>query len=363
MIFSSLYGGDRFYTPLIAAVTIGVILFLIVGLIGKLAQKTFLIAIGSFALLIVIAISGYEINNAYHAGFASLKENEVDLMEYKPFAPDTKAIKLDEASASTIKDRLPILDGATALYPLYAAFAQAVYPEGDYDPYRSEVRSSKTDVAYKQLINGEADIIFAAGPSERQLDDARAAGVELKLTPIGREAFVFFVQSNNPVKGVTTEQIRDIYSGKITNWSELGGKNAAIKAFQRPEDSGSQTMLQKLMKGSALMVPPKEDVASGMGGIIAQTADYRNYPNAIGFSFLFYATEMVQNGEIRLLEIDGVKPSRSTISNGTYPLSAEFYAVTAGSDNPHIEDFIDWIRSDQGQRIIELTGYTSINAD
>jgi phosphate transport system substrate-binding protein len=120
-------------------------------------------------------------------------------------------------------------------------------------------------------------------------------------------------------------------------------------------------MLQKLMEGRDLMTPPEEDVAAGMGDIIRQTASYRNYKNAIGYSFLFFATQMVQNNEIKLLKVDGVLPGRSTIANGEYPLAAEFYAVTADSGNPNIERFIEWILSAQGQYLVEKTGYTPIN--
>ncbi|GJM69635.1 hypothetical protein HMSSN036_18510 [Paenibacillus macerans] len=173
------------------------------------------------------------------------------------------------------------------------------------------------------MLDGQADVIFAAAPSSLQLAQAKRQGLELKLTPIGREAFVFFVHADNPVQGLSTQQIQAIYAGEITDWSEVGGRSGKIRAFQRPEGSGSQTMLQKLMEGKELMAPRKRR-GVGDGGIIAQTADYRNYPNALGYSFLFFATEMAHNGQIRLLEIDGVKPDKTTIQSGEYPLAAEF---------------------------------------
>jgi len=108
--------------------------------------------------------------------------------------------------------------------------------------------------------------------------------------------------------------------------------------------------------------PPKEDVVSGMGGIIAKTAEYRNHRNAIGFSFRFFAEEMVSNGNIRLLAIDGVYPTRETIADGTYHLASEFYAVTANTVNPNVERFIEWILSPQGQSLVEKTGYTPISS-
>lgn len=109
------------------------------------------------------------------------------------------------------------------------------------------------------------------------------------------------------------------------------------------------------------MDPPTEDVIGGMGGIISEAADYHNYSNSIGFSFRYFSTEMVQNGDIKHLEIEGVYPDKESIRNDSYPIASEFYAVTAGSDNPHIDDFIEWILSDEGQELVEKSGYVPVN--
>jgi phosphate transport system substrate-binding protein len=356
---TALFSNDRFYSYFIPIAVIASIVLLAIGIMGRLKGKAGKRIIAGLLLVAVLCIAGNEGINLYHKSFGVVG-SEVSLTAYKPFVKDTKAVSLGEDAGFKVVQPLPVMDGATALYPLYASFAQAIYPQGDYNPINSKVRSTKTQEAYTGLIKGEADIIFAAGPSDMQLWNAKTAGVELKLTPLGKEAFVFFVHKDNPVTGITSEQIREIYSGKLTNWSQLGGKDAAIKAFQRPEDSGSQTALQRLMGDTKLMEPLKEDVASGMGGIISQTADYRNYPGAIGYSFLFYATEMVGNGKIRLLEIDGIAPTRENIRNGTYPLANDFYAITAGSDNPNLDGLLEWITSEQGQKIVEKVGYTPI---
>src|SRR5690606_17014529 len=240
-------------------------------------------------------------------------------------------------------------------------FAQATYPEKGYDVYASEVMSNTTQVAYDSLISGEVDIIFAAAPSKAQINRAKNRGVELELTPIGKEAYVFFVNSKNEVSDLTLDQIKDIYAGNITNWKEVGGSNDSIRAFQRPADSGSQTALENLMGDTPIMEAPSEDIVNLMGGIIEETAAYKNYKNAIGYTFRFFSNEMVQNNAIRHLAIDGVVPTVETIKSGEYPITSEFYVVTAGSQNPNIEPFIEWILSEQGQFIIEETGYVSIN--
>jgi phosphate transport system substrate-binding protein len=199
-----------------------------------------------------------------------------------------------------------------------------------------------------------------AHPSEEQMKSAESLGLNLTLTPIGREAFVFFVHSKHPVKELTIKQIQGIYAGEITNWNEVGGENEKIRAFQRPEGSGSQSALIKVMNGIPLMDPPSEDIVSAMGGIIKETTNYSNRTNAIGYSFRHFSQEMVHNGKIKNIAVDGILPTKEAIKNETYPIVAEFYAITAGSENPHIEEFIKWMQSEQGQKIVELTGYVPL---
>ena len=316
-----------------------------------------------YSVMVVIAIVALAntIPGIYKQTLDSVDNVEVDLHAYTPFVSGTSAVKLDVPATLKLEDDLPVIDGATALYPMYAAFAQAVYPEKEYDLYSSEVMSNMTSIAYEKLIDGSVDIIFVAGPSAKQMEAAKQAGKELKLTPIGKEAFVFFVNAKNPVKSLTLDEIKGIYSGEITNWKEVGGRRKAIRAFQRPEDSGSQTALQKLMGDVTIMDSPKENTIDLMGGIIDQVSAYTNYSNAIGFTFRYYSTEMIHNDKIRLLQVEGIEPIAETIQSGEYPITAELYAVTAGSDNPHLDEFIQWILSDQGQKIIEKTGYVPIS--
>lgn len=352
----------KFYVPLTAVVVVGLIVFVNLSLVTRVNKRKLAYSLLGFILVVGAAFGGYKWNRHYHDSFATIQEQGVKLYEYQPFRPGTKAVALDKPASLKLSEQLPRLDGATALYPLYAAFVQAVYPEGNYEPYKGIVQCTTTPDAYRALIEGETDIIFVAAPSDEQLAFARSKGVELELTPIGKEAFVFFVSERNPVAGLSVQEIRDIYAGRTTNWRELGGSNSEIRAFQRPAGSGSQSRLEALMKGDTLAAPPREDVVSGMGGIISQTADYRNYPNAIGYSFLFFATEMVDSGEVRLLSIDGVQPSRAAVASGTYPFSSEFYAVTAGKRSEQTTALIDWILSEEGQQLVARTGYTPLSA-
>ncbi|NLW45926.1 MAG: hypothetical protein GXY86_01090, partial [Firmicutes bacterium] len=360
LIMAVFSASQRFYVPLVLIVTGVLIIFVLLGVSKLVKYKILTIILASFLAICAMTVTGYELTQHYYESLPTVNDQGVDLKEYKPFIPGTKAVRMDRPASLSIKADLPRIDGATALYPLYAAFAQAVYTEGQYDIQQSEVMCNNTIGSYENLINGKVDIIFTARPSKKQLELAQEKGIDFNLTPIGREAFVFFVNAKNPVTGLSVTQIQDIYSGKITNWQTVGGNYERIRAFQRPENSGSQTMLQKLMEGKNLMKPPKEDIATGMGDIIEETASYRNYKNAIGYSFLFFATEMICNNQIHLLKINNIYPDRNSIKSKEYPLVAEFYAITAGSKNPNIKAFIDWILSPEGQYLVAKTGYTPI---
>ncbi|MEK5333590.1 PstS family phosphate ABC transporter substrate-binding protein [Lysinibacillus sp. FSL W8-0992] len=309
----------------------------------------------------VIFASVAPIKYHYKMSMATV-DAEINEYNYEPFVEQNKVVKNDKKATLQLAEPLPRLDGATAMYPLYAAFVEATYPKKDYPYYDSEVKVSRTPEAYQNLISGDVDVIFAAAPSESQIKSAEINGLTFDMTPIGREAFVFFVHHKNIVENLSLEQIKQIYAGEITNWREVGGANDSIRAFQRPADSGSQTTLEKMMGDKTIMEAPAEDVASGMGGIIHEVSQYRNYKNAIGFTFRYYSTEMVGNKEIQLLSIDGIAPTKENIRNGTYPLTSEFYAVTTGAKNQNVKQFIEWIVSPEGQALVEKVGYVPVES-
>ncbi len=282
-LIASLTRDAEFYAPFVPIITIGLIIIIILAIYGQLKKKVPKISVIVFISLCLVSVIAFEGSQAYLKSLEVVSTLDVDLSEYSPFAENTKADSLDEESTFKIEDKLPTLDGATALYPVYAAFVQAVYPEKEYSLYGSEVVSSQTSNAFDRLMKGDVDMVFMAHPSEDQMKIAEGQGIELTLTPIGREAFVFFLHKKNPVEKLSISQIQGIYSGEIKNWKEVGGKNEEIRAFQRPEGSCSQSSLISVMDGIPLMDPPSEDIVSAMGGIITETTNYRNRKNEIEF--------------------------------------------------------------------------------
>lgn len=346
------------FVSLVSALALPVLLGV---LVFRKKRKIPAILFGLYLLLcagVIAAEIGWE---SYKSSLPVVSASDFALNEYDPFTGE-KTAKLDGSSSWVINKDFPKLDGATAMYPVYAAFARAVMPELKSDPggYK-KVSCTNTPFAYKRVIEGDADIIFVLGPSDSQLADAREAGVEFKMTPIGKEAFVFFVNKDNPVDNLTLQQVKDIYAGRIKNWKKLGGKHSVIRAFQRPDGSGSQTTLQNLMRGDKTMQPRTENVMAGMGGIIERVAVYRNFEGAVGFSFRFFLEGMVGEKQVKMLSINGVYPSEETIKDGSYPLTGEFYAVTTNTANPNVDKFIDWMLGPQGQELVRKSGYVPVN--
>lgn len=226
----------------------------------------------------------------------------------------------------------------------------SVYPEdsvifdGENFAPESALHYTNTLRAYKAVVDGDADIVVCAEPSEAQLEYAQEQGVELEFMPIGKEAFVFIINNENPISNLTVEQIRGIYSGKYTNWSQVGGDNTIIDPVQRIEGSGSQSVMVSFMDG----IPMKKNLLGFMG-------------RAIGFSFRYYVSGIVDNGGVKMLSVNGVYPDKENISSGQYPITVDFYAVyRKDNSNPNVKSMLDWILSDDGQEIVEKSGYIPV---
>lgn len=305
---------------------------------------------------------------AYEGGWSS-----VDLKPYYVENPENKLAKLDVPASFIISDvsKMPVLDGAEATYPVYSAFANACYENiaeiqeyaksGEEENAPKPVRFTNTIEAYKSLVNGDVDIFFGSMPSPEQKQLAADAGKELVYTPIGKEAFVFFVSEDNPVDGLTSEQVRDIYSGKISNWRKVGGRNLPILAFQRPKNSGSQTRMEYFMGDVPLKEPLRSEFEISMVGVVSSVAGYQNKKTAIGYSFRYYATQMVlpeDSGHMKFLSLDGVYPSPENIADNSYPLTGQLYAVSlADNDNEYVGKLLEFMTSEQGKQIVKETGY------
>ena len=283
----------------------------------------------------------------------------IDIHEYLPFDEASKIVKTDSKTLK-LTENLPRIDGAAALFPVYSAFVNAVYPNTT-KLHDGIFEYNNTPDGYRLLAEKETDIFIGVYPSDEQKAYAEENQTTFEYTPIGTEAFVFFVHKDNPITNLTTEQIKDIYSGKITNWKDVGGKNEKIAAFQRNEGSGSQSMLKRFMGDTPIMDAPTEMVNDFMAGIIEKVADYKSKTNSIGFSFRYYVEGIIKNPDIKMISIDGAAPTSENIRNGSYPILTPIYAVTyKENQNGNVDKLLEWILSDEGQYIINESGYVGI---
>lgn len=317
---------------------------------NKLLLKQLCAIFGAVLFFLLFDLSIYfNFTRKCLSGFdAKASLDAVDVEKYIPFEQDSELANIETSVG--LEGELPILDGAAALLPVYASFAQAIYPQesckfqnGGFTA-DSAVQFTNTHGAYKAVVDGSADVVFCAAPSKEQLSYAEEKGVKLKLVPIGREAFVFIVNEKNPVDQLSSKQIKEIYSGKITRWSEVGGNRRLIDPLTRHPLSGSQSVMDKFMGETKI----KKSPLSAFG-------------SSIGFSFRCYFTQLTDSSGVKMLSVDGVYPDIENISNGSYPLVYDFYAVyREDNDNENIEKLTDFILSEEGQKIIEECGYSPI---
>ena len=288
----------------------------------------------------------------------------IDVGRYLPFEEGSDLAGTPSSLTFTEEDDLPVLDGAAALVPVYASVIDSCYPKGcvtyeggafSDDNYYGEnfaddsvMQYQNTIRGFNAVVDGSVDLFFSAHPNAEQMQYAADNGVELEIVPVGLEAFVFFVNKDNPVEGLTADQIRAIYRNEITNWSEVGGPDRMINPVTRVSGSGSQTMMDRFMDNDMLT---RRHPLAIFGG-------------SIGYSFRFYLSGIVANDNVRMLSVNGVFPDAENIRNGSYPLTADFYVIyRKDNDNPNVRRLVEWLLSQEGQDLIEACGYVSLPAE
>jgi len=366
VLFFSFYGGllyvlitsgngANYYLSIAGAILFPVFLiFLIFARNRKKTLPVWALVIGLYLVAITASIGSYEYNRSITIDTSP----NINLDEYLPFDESSKIAELEYEASLKLTGKLPKIDGAAALFPVYSAFVNETYPD-TVELWDGTFDYNNTVPGYEILAEKRTDIFIGVYPSQEQLEYAKEQGTEFIFTPIGKEAFVFFVSADNPIDSLTTEQIQGIYSGEITNWSEVGGTDEEIVAFQRNPGSGSQSMLERFMGDKPIMEAPTEQVNDLMSGIIEEVAsDYKNKSNSMGFSFRFYVEGIIKNPDIKIIAVDGIAPTAENVRNEKYPIITPIYAVTYEEQtNENVDKLLQWILSEEGQEIIEKTGY------
>ncbi len=236
-----------------------------------------------------------------------------------------------------------------------------------YNDYLNRNLCSGTHDAYMNLIGGKTDVIIASRDISRNEKAASAElGVELKTAPLAIDALVFIVNPKNPVKNLTSDQVRKIYTGEITNWKEVGGVDHAITPYIRNADSGSQEKMETLVMNGLTMIDGTEDtymveiIGSQMASPYLQL---ENDEYGIGYTPFFYCTAMVRDlMRVDMLSIDGVAPSKESLRSNKYPFVSSIYAAVRYTEDHESMAYklYQFLFTKKGADMIDESGYIAI---
>ena len=238
-------------------------------------------------------------------------------------------------------------------------------------PVRDLVAYKLLDVPYKWEVDWMSGTTYIIQPdfsgiiasrdvSRNEKAAAESLGVELETAPLAIDALVFIVNPKNPVKNLTTDQVRKIYTGEITNWKEVGGVDHAITPYIRDADSGSQEKMETLVMNGLNMIDGTympEIIGSQMASPYLQL-EHDEY--GIGYTPFFYCTAMVRDLlNVKMLSIDGVNPSKESLRGDKYPFVSSIYAAVRKSESHESIAYklYQFLFTKNGSDMIDESGY------
>lgn len=323
-------------------------------------------AIIIFLIFILLVCVGIYFGFFYNKNINSDTQNNIQgttVENDSPYyEPTEEEILRAKNLANLLRNDLPKMDGSTSTIPLEGGILASLFDLTQEEAEAGVVHST-TYGSFDNLMEDKCEIIFSTPLSEEQFNTAKSKNIELELVPVVYEAFVFVVNASNPVDTLTQQQIKDIYSGKITNWKEVGGNDAEIVAYQRNETSGSQNYMTAFMKDSELMEPKTDFIPGSMSGLMDAIATYDNAENAIGYSVYAYAADMYGNGnEIKFIKVDGIEPTKATMASKEYPLLNYNYAIYNKTkvDSTTVDELCEWLLTYDGQVAMANAGYIPV---
>ena len=233
--------------------------------------------------------------------------------------------------------------GSTTVQPLAQLLGEAFVAANP--GVRIEVQGGGSSVGVKSAVQGTADI----GMASREI---KASELEeypnMRVFAIAYDGIAPVVHPDVAVDGLTLEQVRDIFAGKITNWQEVGGSDALIVVVAREEGSGTRDAFDELVMGEELIT----DLALLQQSNGAVRTTVATTPDAIGFLSFGYLDESVE-----AVAVNGAAPTAANVKNGSYPVVRPLNMVTDGEPEGLVKTWLDWILSEAGQAIVVAEGY------
>ena len=246
------------------------------------------------------------------------------------------------AQTSTIS-----VSGSTTVQPLAEKLAEAFTTENA--GIRIDVQGGGSSVGVKAAAEGTSDI----GMASREIKDSELTEFpNLKVFVIARDGIAIVTHPDTPVSDLTIDQVRDIFSGKITNWKDVGGEDQSIILVSREEGSGTRAAFEEMVMGEDALIAASSILQPSNGSVRTTVA---TTPNSIGYLSFGYL-----DNTVKTISINGVAPTEANAVNGTYPIVRPLNMLTNGEPTGTVKAFLDFILSEAGQKIVVDDGYISV---
>jgi phosphate transport system substrate-binding protein len=244
-----------------------------------------------------------------------------------------------------------VINGSTTVLPISQSAAEAFMAENKY--VKISVSGGGSGNGIKAIIDGTCDI----ANSSRFMKDAEVkSAVEKGVFPVpfavAIDAIVPIVHPSNPIANLTTSQLQDIYTGRVTSWKQVGGEDKPIVVVGRDTSSGTyEVWEEKILKKEK--VTPKAQVVASSGALL-QTVGKNKY--AIGYDGIGYADDK----SVKMLTVNGVKADAKTARSGKYAVSRYLFVFTKGWPKDDVLDFVNFMQGDEGQKIVVKQGFVPL---
>ena len=305
-----------------------------------------------------------------HVFFISCDKEEIEYGEFNDITYEEWPLTDCSTSTSPLRDLVaykllgvPYKWEKSFLNPTYVILPSFSVTEFTYNDYLDKNLCSGTHGAYMNLIEGKTDVIIASRDiSRNEKEAAEELGVELEAIPLAIDALVFIVNPKNPVKNLTTDQIRKIYSGEITNWKEVGGVDHIITPYIRNADSGSQEKMETMVMAGLKMIEGLPETIGG--GMLSPYWSIEEDEYGIGYTPYYYCMAMVRDLiKVNVLSIDGVTPTNASLRTNKYPFVSSIYAAVRKSESRDSKAYklYQFLFTKKGADMVDESGYIPIN--
>jgi phosphate transport system substrate-binding protein len=243
-----------------------------------------------------------------------------------------------------------VLEGSTTVLPIAQRGAEEFMkknPSADIS-----VRGGGSGIGIASLIDGTCDIADSSrSMKDSELDKAVANGKNPKAHVVAMDGIAVLVHPSNPIKGLSKQQVKDIYTGRVSDWAQVGGNPGKIVVISRDTSSGTFEAFGELALGGAKVRPDALMQASSQA--VASTVS--RTPGGIGYAGLAFLSDAV-----KAIPVDGVMPSKETVLTKKFPYSRPVFMYTDGAPEGLVKEFLDYIKSAEGQAMVEEEGFVGL---